>query len=173
MALRPPKLCPGPAALRAGVAYEQELDGHRALVFTTAGPVGTVVVQTRRGALVLDRWRDLVAAAEELVVWDTEEGRLSFEALQRRAAARARGARPLATRWLAYFVAFDVLQHDGQELLLHVRASVCEFRACERRIPQNGCYLIHWSGRVRRWRSVPGGAPERKKWSCGFRCGWV
>ncbi|MFI8392850.1 RNA ligase family protein [Streptomyces sp. NPDC085540] len=137
MTLRPPvelmlaqaaEAVPGPAALRAGVAYEQKLDGHRALVFTVAGPGGMVVVQTRRGALVQDRWPDLVAAGEtqlpaglvldgELVVWDTEEGRLSFEALQRRAAARARGALPLAARWPAYFVAFDVLQYDGQELL--------------------------------------------------------
>ncbi|MFB6582735.1 hypothetical protein ACFCYC_35945 [Streptomyces sp. NPDC056402] len=114
---------PGPAALRAGVAYEQKLDGHRALLFTAAGPGGTVLVQTRRGALVQDRWPDLVAAAEaqlppglvldgELVVWDTEAGRLSFEALQRRAATRARAALALAVKWPAYF-----LQHDGQELL--------------------------------------------------------
>ncbi|MCX4804699.1 hypothetical protein OG594_24295 [Streptomyces sp. NBC_01214] len=56
-----------------------------------------------------DRWPDLVAAAEaqlphglvldgELVVWDTEAGRLSFEALQRRAAARGRGAAGLVAR---------------------------------------------------------------------------
>ncbi|MFD4918728.1 hypothetical protein ACFWNR_36675 [Streptomyces virginiae] len=86
------------------------------------------MVQTRRGALVQDRWPDLVAAAEaqlphglvldgELVVWDTEAGRLSFEALQRRAATRARGALALAVKWPAYFVAFDLLQRDGQELL--------------------------------------------------------
>lgn len=90
-----------------------------------------------------------------------------------RAAACARGARPLATRWPAYFVAFAVLQHDGQELLLHVGVSVCEFRACERRIPQNGCYLIGWSGRVRRRRSAPSGAPKRANRRSGFRCGWV
>ncbi|MFI1280938.1 hypothetical protein ACH4U5_09275 [Streptomyces sp. NPDC020858] len=70
----------------------------------------------------------MVAAAEqqlphglvldgELVVWDTEAGRLSFEALQRRAAARGRGAAGLAGRWPACFIAFDVLQLDGQELL--------------------------------------------------------
>ncbi|MEV7581695.1 ATP-dependent DNA ligase [Streptomyces erythrochromogenes] len=119
---------PRSAAPRAGVAYEQKLDGHRAILFTPAGPGGPVLIQTRRGALVQDRWPDLVAAAEtqlphglvldgELVVWDTEAGRLSFEALQRRAAARARGARALAARWPAYFVAFDLLQQDGQELL--------------------------------------------------------
>ncbi|MGW2587151.1 ATP-dependent DNA ligase [Streptomyces virginiae] len=104
---------PGPAALRAGVAYEQKPDGHRALLFTASGRGGTVVVQTRRGALVQDRWPDLVAAAEaqlphglvldgELVVWDIEAGRLSFEALQRRAATRARGALSLAVKWPAY-----------------------------------------------------------------------
>ncbi|MEU3778139.1 hypothetical protein AB0F11_34070 [Streptomyces sp. NPDC032472] len=124
MVLRPPvepmlaqaaETVPGPAAVRAGVAYEQKLDGHRVLVFTAAGPGGAVVVQTRRGSLVQDRWPDLVAAAEEhlphglvldgeLVVWDAETGRLSFAALQRRAAARARGAPALAARWPAYFV---------------------------------------------------------------------
>ncbi|MFF1341918.1 RNA ligase family protein [Streptomyces sp. NPDC058290] len=119
---------PGPAALRAGVAYEQKLDGHRALIFTAAAPGGRVLVQTRRGSLGQDRFPDLVAAAEqhlphglvldgELVVWDIEASRLSFEALQRRAAARARSAPALAARWPAYFVAFDVLQLDGQELL--------------------------------------------------------
>ncbi|MEW1635286.1 hypothetical protein AB0469_14525 [Streptomyces sp. NPDC093801] len=76
-----------------------------------------------------DRWPDLVAAAAgqlphglvfdgEPVVWDAEEGRLSFEALQRRAAARARGAVGLAAlRLPACFVAFDVLQLHGEELL--------------------------------------------------------
>ncbi|MEU3407634.1 ATP-dependent DNA ligase [Streptomyces sp. NPDC006670] len=124
MVLRPPvepmlaqaaESVPGPAVLRAGVAYEQKLDGHRAIVFTPAVAGGSVVVQTRRGSLVQDRWPDLVAAAEvrlpaglvldgELVVWG-------------RAAARARGAAALAAWWPAYFVAFDVLQRGGQELL--------------------------------------------------------
>ncbi|MFC9817657.1 hypothetical protein ACFVJM_37050 [Streptomyces virginiae] len=53
----------------------------------------------------------------ELVVWDAEAERLSFEALERRATTRARGAAGLAARWPAYFVAFDLLQQDGQELL--------------------------------------------------------
>ncbi|MEU3726575.1 hypothetical protein [Streptomyces sp. NPDC031705] len=87
-----------------------------------------MLLQTRRGSLVQDRWPDLVAAAEErlphglvldgeLLVWDAEAGRLSFEALQRRAAARGRGAVGLVGWWPAYFVAFDVLQQDSQELL--------------------------------------------------------
>ncbi|MFJ9078142.1 hypothetical protein ACIRO3_23295 [Streptomyces sp. NPDC102278] len=48
----------------------------------------------------------------ELLVWDPEAGRLSFEALQRRAAAPAQAARTPA-----YFVAFDILQAEGVELL--------------------------------------------------------
>ncbi|MFF8271393.1 ATP-dependent DNA ligase [Streptomyces sp. NPDC016562] len=137
MVLRPPvqpmlaqaaESIPGPAALRAGVAYEQKFDGHRALLFTPAEPGGAVLVQTRRGSLIQDRFPDLVAAAEqqlpaglvldgELLVWGAEAGRLSFEAVQRRAAARSRGAAALAAKLPAYFVAFDVLQQDGQELL--------------------------------------------------------
>ncbi|GGT30208.1 hypothetical protein GCM10010286_64180 [Streptomyces toxytricini] len=53
----------------------------------------------------------------ELLVWDIEAGRLSFEALHRLAAARARGAPALAARWPAYFAAFDVLQRHGVGLL--------------------------------------------------------
>ncbi|WP_234349863.1 hypothetical protein [Streptomyces sp. WM4235] len=97
------------------------------MLFTPAAPGGRVLLQTRRGSLVQDRFPDLVAAAEqlpggldldgELLVWDPEAGGLSFEALQRRAAARARTAPALAARLPAHFVAFDVLQADGTELL--------------------------------------------------------
>ncbi|MFE5808355.1 hypothetical protein [Streptomyces sp. NPDC056491] len=48
----------------------------------------------------------------------SEADRLFFEALRRRAATRARGARALAAaRWPTYFVAFDLLQYDGQKRL--------------------------------------------------------
>ncbi|MEV7729166.1 hypothetical protein AB0P15_31220 [Streptomyces sp. NPDC087917] len=86
------------------------------------------LLQSRRGSVIQDRFPDLVAAADaqlpaglvldgELLVWDPIEGRLSFEALQRRAAARGRGAPALAARWRAYYLAFDILQLNGQELL--------------------------------------------------------
>ncbi|MFE2879205.1 ATP-dependent DNA ligase [Streptomyces roseus] len=137
MVLRPPvepmlaqaaETLPGPAALRAGVAFEQKFDGHRSLLFTPPVPGGQVMIQTRRGSMVQDRFPDLVAAAVEqlppglvldgeLLVWDPEAGALSFAALQRRAAARARSAATLAARTPAYFVAFDVLQLDGVETL--------------------------------------------------------
>ncbi|MGW7064801.1 ATP-dependent DNA ligase [Streptomyces sp. NPDC054904] len=136
MVLRPPvepmlaqaaETIPPARPLASKVAYEQKFDGHRLLVFTPPGPGGRVLLQTRRGSLIQDRFPDLVAAAEqlpyglvldgELLVWDTEAGRLSFEALQRRAAARARTAPALAARLPAYYVAFDILQQDGTELL--------------------------------------------------------
>ncbi|WP_406083591.1 ATP-dependent DNA ligase [Streptomyces virginiae] len=118
------------------MAYEQKLDGRRALLFTAVGPGGAVLAQSRRGALVQDRWPDLVAAAEaqlphglildgEPVVRDAEAGRLSFEALQRRAATRVRGAAGLVARWPAYLDAFDLLQLDGQELLACPYAERC------------------------------------------------
>ncbi|MFG2987510.1 hypothetical protein ACGFYQ_40960 [Streptomyces sp. NPDC048258] len=127
MALRPPvepmpaqaaESVPGPGVL-GPLAFEQQFDGHRTLLLTPAGPGGRVLLQTRRGSLIQDRFPDLVAVAEqlphglvpdgELLVWDAEAGRLSFEALRRRTAASGRSAPTLAVRWPAYFVAFDGL----------------------------------------------------------------
>ncbi|MET7533895.1 ATP-dependent DNA ligase [Streptomyces goshikiensis] len=136
MVLRPPvepmlaqaaEAVPPPGVLR-DPAYEQKFDGHRTLLFTAPVLGGGVLLQSRRGSLIQDRFPDLVAAAVEqlpaglvldgeLLVWDPEAGALSFEGLQRRAAARSRSAATLAARLPAYYVAFDVLQADGQELL--------------------------------------------------------
>ncbi|WP_329125104.1 ATP-dependent DNA ligase [Streptomyces sp. NBC_01353] len=116
---------PGSGVLGA-LAFEQKFDGHRALLFTPSGPGSRVLVQTRRGVLIQDRFPDLVAAADwlpdglvldgELVVWDARAGRLSFEGLQSRARARGRHARGLAASLPAFFIAFDILQQDGMEL---------------------------------------------------------
>ncbi|MEV0991661.1 ATP-dependent DNA ligase [Streptomyces sp. NPDC049949] len=118
---------PGTGVLASGFAAEQKFDGHRAILFTPASPGGRLLLQTRRGTLIQDRFPDLVAVAGqlpeglvmdgELVVWDTATGRLSFEALQRRAAARGRTATALAAKTPAFFIAFDALQIDGTELL--------------------------------------------------------
>ncbi|MFD7261698.1 hypothetical protein [Streptomyces sp. NPDC059874] len=86
-----------------------------------------MLVQTRRGSLVQDRFPDLVAAAEgqlphglvldgELVVW-AGSGALAVRGV----AAPGRrplpgGAAGLAARWPAYF-AFDILQQEGSELM--------------------------------------------------------
>ncbi|MCX4632847.1 ATP-dependent DNA ligase [Streptomyces sp. NBC_01443] len=137
MVLRPPvepmlaqaaEVIPPVRPLTSGMAYEQKFDGYRVLVFTPAAPGGRVLLQTRRGSLVQGAFPDLVAAAEaqlpaglvldgELLVWDAGASALSFEGLQRRAAARAGSAPGLAARLPAFFVVFDVLQLDGRELL--------------------------------------------------------
>ncbi|RSS41816.1 hypothetical protein EF912_31100 [Streptomyces sp. WAC07061] len=54
---------PGPPVLRSAVAYEENLDGRRAVLFTPASPGRWVLLQMRRRSLVQDRWPDLVAAA--------------------------------------------------------------------------------------------------------------
>ncbi|MEU3629132.1 ATP-dependent DNA ligase [Streptomyces fradiae] len=115
---------PGPGTL-GSLAFEAKFDGYRCLLFTPAEPGGPVLLQSRRGSLIQERFPDLVRAAVqlpaglvldgELVVW--HEGKLSFEALQRRAAAGRRTTGMLAAEFPAHFVAFDVLQADGEELL--------------------------------------------------------
>ncbi|MEU9035376.1 ATP-dependent DNA ligase [Streptomyces sp. NPDC048352] len=135
MVLRPPvvpmlaqaaETIPAPPRTGPGLAYELKYDGHRLLIFTPSEPGGRVLLQTRRGALVQDAIPDLVATADQLpaglvldgevLAWDVEAGALSFEGLQRRAAARARSAPALVARWPALYVAFDVLQADGADL---------------------------------------------------------
>ncbi|MFD0268753.1 hypothetical protein ACFVGY_19605 [Streptomyces sp. NPDC127106] len=157
---------PGPGVLAGGLALEQKFDGHRAILFTPVGPDGRVLLQTRRGSLVQDRFPDLVAAAQqlpdglvldgELVVWDTAVGRLSFEALQRRAAARGRTAAALAAKTPAFFIAFDVLQQDGTELLTrpyHERRRILEdlFGTHQLSAPWTLCPMTTDLAKAREW----------------------
>ncbi|MGW6878572.1 hypothetical protein ACWGHA_40340 [Streptomyces xanthophaeus] len=74
---------PGPAAPRAGVAYEQKLEGHRALLFTAA-------------------WSSTANWSSGTPKTDTCRSR------------RCSAGPPPAP---AYFIAFDLLHCDGQELL--------------------------------------------------------
>ncbi|MFJ8870411.1 ATP-dependent DNA ligase [Streptomyces sp. NPDC102473] len=107
------------------VAVQPKFDGFRALLYTPLRDGDLMLLQTRRGALVQDRFPELAAAARSLpngLVLDGElavldpHGQLSFTALQRRATA-GRNTRALAAELPAHFIAFDVLQADGQELL--------------------------------------------------------
>ncbi|MGW1521507.1 ATP-dependent DNA ligase [Streptomyces sp. NPDC002287] len=117
---------PQPGVLASGFSAEQKCDGHRTILFTPANAGGRLLLQTGRGSLVQDRFPDLVAAARQLpdglvldgerVVWDPATGRLSSEALQRRAAARGCTATALAGQTPASFIAFDALQIDDTEL---------------------------------------------------------
>ncbi|MEV5296230.1 ATP-dependent DNA ligase [Streptomyces sp. NPDC053741] len=112
-------------SLAGRMAVQPKFDGFRALLFTPLHAGDPVLLQTRHGALVQDRFPDLAAAARSLpsgLVLDGElavldpHGQLSFTALQRRATA-GRNAPALAAEMPAHFIAFDVLQSDGQELL--------------------------------------------------------
>jgi ATP-dependent DNA ligase len=129
MVLRPPvepmlaqarDRVPAPGALPGRLIFQPKFDGYRALLFT-----GPVRLQSRRGGLIQARFPELVAAAAglpdglvldgELVVWAGEG--MSFEALQRRAAAGHLSAPLLAQELPAHLIVFDVLQVDGRELL--------------------------------------------------------
>ncbi|MFE5491379.1 ATP-dependent DNA ligase [Streptomyces virginiae] len=135
MTLRPPvepmlaravEAVPGPGVL-GQLAFEQKFDGCRTLLFTPP-TAGELVIQTRRGRQIQQRFPELTAAAEqlpdglvldgELLTWDMTTGRPSFEGLRRRAAAGG-SARRLAAALPACFIAFDVLQEDDTELLHH------------------------------------------------------
>lgn len=119
------EVLPGPAAL-ARSAVEMKFDGYRTLLFTGGRTGGPVLLQTRRGSLIQGAFPDLVAAAREqlpdalvldgeLVVWNGSE--LSFAAVQRRASSGTRNARRLAAAMPSFYVAFDVLQLNGESLM--------------------------------------------------------
>ncbi|MER5781257.1 ATP-dependent DNA ligase [Streptomyces mobaraensis] len=116
---------PAPGTLPGELRFQPKFDGYRAIVFTPWQAPGQLLVQSRRGSLLQARFPDLARAAGqlpdglvldgELIVWS--EGAMSFEALQRRAVSSGRSAARLAEELPAHFVAFDVLQDDGEELL--------------------------------------------------------
>ncbi|MEU8911118.1 ATP-dependent DNA ligase [Streptomyces mirabilis] len=92
-------------------SYEMKLDGHRMIMWRTSDGVR---LQARSGRDVTAAWGDLALAGHHLpartvldgeAVITTEDGRISFEAAQARAAsAPTRAQRP------AHYIAFDALQ---------------------------------------------------------------
>jgi ATP-dependent DNA ligase len=116
----PPMLAaPVPELPIGAVGYEPKWDGWRALLFRTGDDV---YLQSRTGKPLGAYFPELVRVASaslpaglvldgELVIWDAEAGRTSFARLRRRVAA--------ADRQPAHFVAFDLLQLAGDELLEH------------------------------------------------------
>jgi ATP-dependent DNA ligase len=95
------------------------------VLFTSARPGGPTLLQSQRGSLIQSHFPDLVTAAEQLphdlvldgevVIWSG--GRLSFEALQRRASSDGRFVAQLVDAMPTHYIAFDVLQAGGRELL--------------------------------------------------------
>ncbi|MEU3776935.1 cell division protein ZapE [Streptomyces sp. NPDC032472] len=116
----------------------------------------------------------------------SRRGRLSFEALQRRTAAPVRAALGLAGRWSAYFVAFDVLQLDGQELLARpyaTRRALWEelFTARALKAPWTWCPMTTDLAKAREWlesRTDVSGVegvvvkPLNSRYMAGYR-GWT
>jgi ATP-dependent DNA ligase len=93
-----------------------KLDGHRMIMWRTGDGVR---LQARSGRDVTAVWGDLALAGHHLpagtvldgeAVIATEDGRISFEAAQARAASSPTRARRLATQRPAHYIAFDALQ---------------------------------------------------------------
>ncbi|MFF4531585.1 ATP-dependent DNA ligase [Streptomyces sp. NPDC001407] len=111
-----------PYAGAAGqTAFEQKVDGYRALVFARPVPY----VQSRRGADLGPAFPEITRAASalgveavfdsELVVWDGQ--RLDFAALQHRARRRGLTAARAAQQRPAHLIVFDLLEVSGTVLL--------------------------------------------------------
>ncbi|MFD9515035.1 ATP-dependent DNA ligase [Streptomyces mirabilis] len=97
-------------------SYEMKLDGHRMIMWRTGDRVR---LQARSGRDVTAAWGDLALAGHHLpagtvldgeAVITTEDGRISFEAAQARAASSPTRARRLAAQRPAHYIAFDTLQ---------------------------------------------------------------
>ncbi|MGW5330736.1 ATP-dependent DNA ligase [Streptomyces sp. NPDC004014] len=109
-------------ALPPGWAAEPKWDGFRAAVSVDTG---TVVLRSRRGTQMGPAFPDIVAGAVqlpdqtaldgELIVWDWQQGQLSFERLQNRLHRRGAGAARAAAQWPAQLVAFDLLRLSGTD----------------------------------------------------------
>ena len=97
-------------------SYEVKLDGHRMIMWRTGDGVR---LQARSGRDVTAAWGDLALAGLHLpagtvldgeAVITTEDGRISFEAAQARAASSPTRAHRLAAQHPAHYIAFDALQ---------------------------------------------------------------
>jgi ATP-dependent DNA ligase len=117
-------IVPGPNALPGGTVWEPKLDGYRGVI--VRGPdQGSTRIWSRNQRDLTDWFPDIVRAATaqlppsavvdgELVI--LVDGRLSFDALQRRLVTTAATARRLAASAPASFVAFDLLAVGGIDL---------------------------------------------------------
>lgn len=112
---------PSPAALPGKMLFEPKFDGYRILVFRDRDRAR---LWSRQGKELTRYFPELVEAAAamipsgcvvdgEAVMWS--EGRLNFEALQRRLSAGREGLRAMVLERPANFVGFDVLGVAGQD----------------------------------------------------------
>jgi bifunctional non-homologous end joining protein LigD len=123
---------PGPLPTGAQWCYEFKWDGVRALVSIRAAEDGGIRVHARSGTDITHTYPEVVAVARRLleatgtsglrldgeIVAFGPDGRPSFGALQARMAVNDVGrARRLMASTPASFLAFDVLAHDGQDMM--------------------------------------------------------
>jgi ATP-dependent DNA ligase len=121
LALPVPQL-PGPTALPGGTVFEPKYDGYRMLVFAHAGHVYLQSRNLRDLTAAFPEIAEAATALGEDVVLDGEAviyagGRLDFAALQQRMNRRPGAVAQLATEQPAHFIAFDLLEHAGAEML--------------------------------------------------------
>src|SRR4051794_28372720 len=101
--------------------YEPKWDGFRCIVTTATD--GSVRLLSRRGSSLNAAFPDVVDAAGRMLPADTildgeivrwsADGRLDFEALQRRNRGAGRGARELARGEPCHLILFDLLRLRG------------------------------------------------------------
>jgi ATP dependent DNA ligase domain len=121
LALAVPQL-PGPAALPGGTVFEPKYDGYRMLVFAHAGHVYLQSRNLRELTSLFPEIAEAAAALGEDVVLDGEavihpSGRLDFTALQKRMGRRPGTVAQLAAKQPAHFIAFDLLELEGTQML--------------------------------------------------------
>jgi ATP-dependent DNA ligase len=113
---------PGESALPGGSRYDVKWDGYRAVIVRRGT---TARIWSRQRKELTDRFPDIAAAAarqlDDGTVVDGElviflDGRLSFDALQRRLVTTPAKARQLVSSTPASYVAFDLLAYGGVDL---------------------------------------------------------
>jgi ATP-dependent DNA ligase len=112
---------PAPNALPGGTVWEPKLDGYRGVIVRG----DRARIWSRNGRDLTDRFPDIARAAEQQLpagaVVDGElvivlDGRLSFDALQRRLVTSPGKAHQLVASTPASYVAFDLLAVGGVDL---------------------------------------------------------
>ncbi|MBT2519045.1 ATP-dependent DNA ligase [Streptomyces sp. ISL-90] len=151
---------PEPEALPGGCLYSPKWDGFRVAIVHDAGEVS---LWSRQGKNLTRYFPELAAAAAaqlpdgcvldgEAVIWN--EGRLDFDAMQRRLSGGLAGAARLARAQPASFAAFDVLAVAGQDirhLPLEHRQALLEELAAEWHPPLNLSPVTRDVDEAREW----------------------
>ncbi|MER7665360.1 ATP-dependent DNA ligase [Streptomyces sp. NPDC096193] len=113
---------PAPGVMPGGMVFEPKYDGYRLLVFVHGGEVFLQSRNLRDLTGAFPEIADAAVALGEDVVLDGEVvihtgGRLDFSALQQRMNRRPGTIARLPAEQPAHFIAFDLLEHAGTDML--------------------------------------------------------